>query len=265
MTDDDRTPGDSGTRDPGAPGSGAPGSGDRDSGNGDSGNDGSGNDGSGTPRSGDTWGSREPASGTGTRSSTADSEGATRTAPHRSRSVGISGIAKNRRGLIIGGVVAVGAVGLAVALASGDPSTDGVVATGADGQDYVIPENAERPVYASREDCLADVQEQIAQLQAQGEQVGDDPEQLCESTDEYRGHYAGGYWIGPLIFASSRWNSTRATSWAPVGSGGFAARGATQPDVVQKAPAGSTVGSKATLSGGFGSSGKSGFGSSAGG
>ncbi|PPI23998.1 hypothetical protein C5D34_10675 [Rathayibacter sp. AY1B1] len=235
MTDDDRTPGDPGT-----------------------------------PSSGNDWGSREPGAGPGTPTGGAgrgsgDGGGPTRTAPHRSRSVGISGIAKNRRGLLIGGAVAVGAVGLAVALANGGPSTDGVVATGADGQDYVIPENAERPVYASREDCLADVREQIAQLQAQGEEVGDDPEQLCEATDEYRGHYAGGFWLGPLIFASSRWNSTRATSWAPVASGGFAARGATQPDVVQRAPAGSTVGSKATLSGGFGSSGKSGFGSTVGG
>ena len=196
---------------------------------------------------------------------TENDDSAVRTERRRSADVGISGIASKRRGLIIGGVVAVGAIGLAVALSAGDPSSDGVVTTGADGEDYVIPENAERPVYASREDCLADVREQIAKLQAEGETVADDPEQLCEATDEYRGHYAGGFWLGPLIFASSRWNSTRATSWAPVTSGGFAARGATQPDVVQKAPAGATVGSKQTLSGGFGSTGKSGFGSSVGG
>jgi hypothetical protein len=196
--------------------------------------------------------------------SPAGEPGTTRTR-RRSGDVGISGIASKRRGLVIGGVVAVGVLGLAVALNSANPSTDGVVTTGADGQDYVIPENAERPVYASREDCLADVREQIAQLQAQGEEVGDDPEQLCEATDEYRGHYAGGFWVGPLIFASSRWNSTRATSWAPVTTGGFAARGATQPDVVQKAPAGAAPGSKATLAGGFGGTGKSGFGSHVGG
>ncbi|KZX21102.1 hypothetical protein [Rathayibacter tanaceti] len=195
---------------------------------------------------------------------TGDERG-TGTARRRSRDVGVSGIASQRRGLLIGGAVAVGAIGLAVALNSASPSSDGIVATGADGQDYVIPENAERPVYASREDCLADVREQVAELQAQGEPVGDDPEQLCESTDEYRGHYAGGFWLGPIIFPGSRWSSTRATSWATVPSGGFAARGATQPDVVQKAPAGSTVGSRATLSGGFGGTGKSGFGSHVGG
>lgn len=183
----------------------------------------------------------------------------------RSGGVGISGIAARRRGLLIGGAVAVGAIGLAVALAAGNPQTDGVVTTGADGEDYVIPENAERPVYSSREDCLADVREQIAKLQAEGEPVGDDPEQICESTDEYRGHYGGGLWLGPIIFPSSRWNSTRASSWATVPSGGFAARGSTQPDVVQKAPSGSTVGSRATLSGGFGGTGKAGFGSHVGG
>ncbi|NQX03484.1 hypothetical protein HQQ82_01570 [Rathayibacter sp. VKM Ac-2856] len=194
-----------------------------------------------------------------------DSAAGTTRTRRRSGDVGISGIASKRRGLVIGGVVAVGVLGLAAALNSANPSTDGVVTTGADGQDYVIPENAERPVYSSREDCLADVREQIAQLQAEGEEVGDDPEQLCEATDEYRGHYAGGLWLGPLIFASSRWNSTRATSWAPVTTGGFAARGATQPDVVQKAPAGAAPGTKATLAGGFGGTGKSGFGSHVGG
>lgn len=191
--------------------------------------------------------------------------GATRTDRRRSGDVGISGIAAKRRGVLIGSAVAVGAIGLAVALAAGNPQTDGVVTTGADGEDYVIPENAERPVYSSREDCLADVREQIAKLQAEGEPVGDDPEQLCESTDEYRGHYGGGLWLGPIIFPSSRWNSTRASNWATVPSGGFAARGSTQPDVVQKAPAGSTVGSRATLSGGFGGTGKGGFGSHVGG
>lgn len=197
-----------------------------------------------------------PAGGTGTD---------TRSGRRRSGDVGISGIAAKRRGLLIGGAVAVGAIGLAVALSAGGSQTDGVVTTGADGENYVIPENAERPVYDSREDCLADVREQIAALEAQGETVGDDPEQLCESTDDYQGHYAGGHWIGPIIFPSSRWSSTRATSWAPVATGGFAARGSTQPDVVQRAAAGATPGSKATLSGGFGGTGKSGFGSHVGG
>lgn len=185
---------------------------------------------------------------------------------HRSADVSVSGIASARRGLIVGGVVAVGAVGLAIALTAANPPTDGVVTVGADGESYVIPENAERPVYDSREDCLADVREQIAKLQAEGETISDDPEQLCESTDSYSGHYAGGHWIGPIIFPSSRWSSSRVSSWSSVPSGGFAAPGSSvQADVVQKAPAGSTVGSKTTLSGGFGSTGKSGFGSHVGG
>ncbi|MBF4461945.1 MULTISPECIES: glutathionylspermidine synthase family protein [unclassified Rathayibacter] len=92
-----------------------------------------------------------------------------------------------------------------------------------------------------------------------------DPEQLCESSDDYHGYYGGGYWLGPIIYPSSRWSSARPSSWAPVSTGGFAAHGATQPDVVQRAPAGAKVGSKATLSGGFGGTGKSGFGSHVGG
>ncbi|MBF4461977.1 MULTISPECIES: hypothetical protein [unclassified Rathayibacter] len=194
-----------------------------------------------------------------------DATGATRARPRRSGSVGISGIASRRRGLIVGGAVVIGAIGIAAALASANQSPDGVVATGADGQDYVIPENAERPIYHSREECLADIREQIATLQAQGEPVGDDPEQLCESSDDYHGYYGGGYWLGPIIYPSSRWSSARPSSWAPVSTGGFAAHGATQPDVVQRAPAGAKVGSKATLSGGFGGTGKSGFGSHVGG
>lgn len=206
------------------------------------------------PQHSPSYGSRDDGAG-----------GGTRTERRRSSDVGISGIASKRRGLLIGGAVAVGAIGLAVALSNGAPSTDGVVTTGADGQDYVIPENAERPVYRNKEDCLADVREQIAKLQAEGEPVGDDPEQICESSDSYQGHYGGGLWLGPIIFPSSRWSSTRASSWATVPSGGFAARGPTQPDVVQKAPAGATPGSRATLSGGFGGTGKAGFGSHVGG
>jgi hypothetical protein len=140
---------------------------------------------------------------------------------------------------------------------------DGEVVTGADGENYVLPDGTERPVYASREECIADVTEQMRVLEQDGEQVSETPESLCESSDGYHGHYGPGLWLGPLLFAGSRWNSSRVSSWAPVTGGGFAAPGSTaQTDVVERAPANAKVGSRAPLTGGFGASGKSGFGSS---
>ncbi|KRC62695.1 hypothetical protein ASE14_02405 [Agromyces sp. Root81] len=142
--------------------------------------------------------------------------------------------------------------------------SDGEVVTGADGEQYILPDGTERPVYASRDDCIADVAEQLEKLRQEGEPVDDSPESLCESSDTYNGHYSSGVWLGPLLFASSRWDSPRVSSWAPVAGGGFAAPGsAAHSDVVEKAPAGSKVGTRAPLTGGFGSSGKGGFGSSA--
>jgi hypothetical protein len=134
-----------------------------------------------------------------------------------------------------------------------------------DGVKYVVPDGAERPQYNSREDCIADVTEQIRQLEAQGEDIVDDPEDLCESTAGYHGAYVHP-WIGPLIFLGARWNSPRVAAWSTVGNGGFAAPGSKlQSDVVQRAPAGSKVGERAPLKGGFGTSGKGGFGTSSGG
>ena len=161
----------------------------------------------------------------------------------------------------------VGAMGIAAArmfLAGCSTVPDeGIVVEGADGENYVLPEGAERPTYKSKEDCLADVNEQIQLLEQQGEQVEGDAESLCESSSSYGTHYSSALWLGPVLFASSRWNSTRVSSWAPVTSGGFAASGSSaHSDVAQKAPAGATVGSRAPLKSGFGSTGKSGFGSS---
>ncbi|WP_159599464.1 hypothetical protein [Agromyces humi] len=143
---------------------------------------------------------------------------------------------------------------------------DGEVVTGADGENYVLPDGTERPVYRSKEDCIADVTEQMKKLADAGEPVQGDPDQLCESSDGYHGHYGGGaLWLGPLLFSGSRWDSPRVSSWAPVTQGGFAKPGSVaHSDVVEKAPAGAKVGTRAPLSGGFGSSGKAaGFGSSA--
>ena len=121
-------------------------------------------------------------------------------------------------------------------------------------------------MYDSKEACIADVTAQIQQLESQGETIADSPEDLCESSDAYpQGHY-GHLWLGPILFAGSRWNSPAVAGWANVPSGGFAAPGSKlQSDVVSPAPAGATTGQRAPLKGGFGSSGKSGFGSAVGG
>lgn len=135
----------------------------------------------------------------------------------------------------------VGAMGIAAAMmflaGCSTVPDEGIVVEGADGENYVLPEGAERPTYKSKEDCLADVNEQIQLLEQQGEQVEGDAESLCESSSSYGTHYSSALWLGPVLFASSRWNSTRVSSWAPVTSGGFAASGSSaHSDVAQKAP-----------------------------
>ncbi|MFB2555574.1 hypothetical protein [Herbiconiux liangxiaofengii] len=160
------------------------------------------------------------------------------------------------------GVAVVSIAGAVLALSGCAPTDEGIVLEGADGEKYVVPDNAERPMYNSKEDCIADVAEQIAVLEKQGEDIVDTPEELCEPSSNYpQAHYSG-LWLGPLLFAGSRWNSSRVSGWAPVPSGGFAAPGSKlQSDVVSPAPAGAKTGERAPLKSGFGSSGKSGFGS----
>ncbi|MGO2749223.1 MAG: hypothetical protein ACTIA6_04140 [Pseudoclavibacter sp.] len=178
----------------------------------------------------------------------------------RSSGVSLSGITRPSAPKTVG-AMGVAAAMMFLAGCSTVPD-EGIVVEGADGENYVLPEGAERPTYASKEDCLADVNEQIQLLEQQGEQLEGDAESLCESSSSYGTHYSSALWLGPVLFASSRWNSTRVSSWAPVTSGGFAAPGsAAHSDVAQKAPAGATVGSRAPLKNGFGSTGKSGFGS----
>jgi len=176
----------------------------------------------------------------------------------------LSGIARTERAQR--GVAVVSIAGAVLALSGCAPTEEGIVLEGADGEKYVMPENAERPMYDSKEACIADVTAQIQQLESQGETIADSPEDLCESSDAYpQGHYSH-LWLGPILFAGSRWNSPAVAGWANVPSGGFAAPGSKlQSDVVTPAPAGAMTGQRAPLKGGFGSSGKSGFGSAVGG
>ncbi|MCU1481220.1 MAG: hypothetical protein JWQ19_2006 [Subtercola sp.] len=180
--------------------------------------------------------------------------------------VALSGIARSHRTGFTRGASALSIAAVAVLLSGCATSDDGVVLKGADGNNYVVPDGAERPQYATREDCIADVTEQIAKLQAEGESIGDDPNTLCEESSRYpSAHYAYPF-LGPIIFAGSRWNSPRVSGWSGLTSGGFGAAGSSiQPDVVQPAPAGAKAGDRAALKGGFGTSGKSGFGESVGG
>ncbi|UFS58454.1 hypothetical protein [Subtercola endophyticus] len=111
-----------------------------------------------------------------------------------SGSVTVTGIARTHRTASAGsasragltrGASALSIAAVAVLLAGCATSDDGVVLEGADGNNYVVPDGAERPQYATREDCIADVTEQIAKLQAEGESIGDDPNTLCEESSRY--------------------------------------------------------------------------------
>jgi hypothetical protein len=188
----------------------------------------------------------------------------------RTSTLALSGIAASTRATLGGldprvarGAAMVSIAGAVLALSGCAAAEEGIVLEGADGEKYVVPENAERPMYDSKEACIADVTEQIAVLERQGEDIVDTPEELCEPASNYpRAHYSG-LWLGPLLFAGSRWSSPNVSGWAPVASGGFAAPGSKlQTDVVSPAPSGSKVGERAPLKAGFGGSGKSGFGSS---
>ncbi|MGN7799814.1 hypothetical protein [Leifsonia sp. 22587] len=172
----------------------------------------------------------------------------------------LRGIAAAHRSVprVAAGVTTLAAATLLLAGCSADEQ--GTVRVASDGTHYVLPDDARRPEYRTREDCIADVTEQLNALRAEGTQVDDDPESLCESSSAYPGHYHAP-WIGPILWGASIWNSSRVASWAPVRNGGFSWTSANlQPDVVQRAPAGAAAGERAPLKGGFGSSGKSGIG-----
>jgi hypothetical protein len=194
------------------------------------------------------------------------------TAGAASASLRLTGIAASHRAraaarpALLRGAAVASIAGAVLAMSGCAPTEEGVVLEGADGERYVVPVDAERPEYDSREACIADVTAQIEELERQGETIDDDPAALCEEASAYPGGGYGHAWLGPIIFAGSRWGSPNVAGWAPVRSGGFAAAGApVQADVISPAPAGARVGDRTALSGGFGSTGKSGFGSTVGG
>lgn len=172
----------------------------------------------------------------------------------------LSGIARLTRPSVAKGAAIFSIAGAVLALSGCAPEEEGTVLEGADGQKYVVPDNAERPMYDSKEDCVADVSAQIQQLQSQGQTITDTPESLCEQSSNYPNAHYSHPWLGPILFAGTRWNSPSVAGWSPVQNGNFAANGSNlQSDVVSPAPAGSKIGDRAPLKGGFGSSGKGGF------
>lgn len=150
----------------------------------------------------------------------------------------------------------------ALLVSCGIGDDEGVVYTGADGQQYVLPQDAERPLYRSKEDCIADVTDQINALRDEGVEVTENPADLCEDSTNY--HHTGTSailvrgWYGPILSNSSRWESNRVVSWEPVTNGSFAAPGAKLQSGIERAPVGAVAGERVTIKGGFGSVGKSG-------
>jgi hypothetical protein len=133
---------------------------------------------------------------------------------------------------------------------------------GADGQEYILPNDPQRPEYANRDDCVADIRERIDQIKKEAEDDGavpQNPEELCEPVSLYGAtDVPNTYFYGPIIAGDSGWNSPRARGWQktiPQGSFNKAAAGSAK-NIFPKAEAGAKVGTKAVVRGGFGSSGK---------
>lgn len=120
-------------------------------------------------------------------------------------------------------------VGLGGALLAGcgtEYTVSGTVLKGADGHEYVVPNNARQPIYKSRADCEADVKAHEAQLQkATGGQV--DPASVCQPVSRYHAIrvFPRFYYVGPMTGDKQEWRSSEVVSWSPVTDGSFAASG----------------------------------------
>jgi hypothetical protein len=158
------------------------------------------------------------------------------------------------------GVIAIVAAGALLSGCESQPDDPGVVMTGADGQNYVLPEGAERPIYNTLQDCLDDVRARIKAIESDGgDKIEETAEDLCQQTDTYA--HSGGVvtmsrWYGPIIRSGGRWESPKVTSWEPVTDRTFAAPGLKVQRGVTIAPAGSFSGQRVTIRGGFGGTGK---------
>ena len=179
----------------------------------------------------------------------------------------LSGIARTERAAAWGGRRARSIAGAVLALSGCAPTEEGIVLEGADGEKYVMPDDAraahvllERGVHRRCDGADPAAREPGRDHRRQPRRsvriLGCATRRATTATSG----------SARILFAGSRWNSPAVAGWANVPSGGFAAPGSKlQSDVVTPAPAGATTGQRAPLKGGFGSSGKSGFGSAVGG
>ena len=133
--------------------------------------------------------------------------------------------------------------GLGAAVLAGcgtEYTVSGTVLKGADGHEYVVPDNAHQPVYASKAACEADVKAHEAAIQkATGAQV--DPASVCQPVSRYHALtvYPRRYYVGPMVEGTQEWRSGDVVSWSPVTDGSFAGSGDTLPRNVAQAPDGS--------------------------
>jgi len=136
-------------------------------------------------------------------------------------------------------------LGLGTAVLAGcgtEYTVSGTVHKGANGIEYVIPNDAHQAVYKNKADCEADVQAHEAQIKkATGAEVK--PSDVCQPVTKFHPVvYPRGYYYGVMTSGQQEWNSTRVITWSPVRDGQFAANGeALQRDVAQ-APDGATEG-----------------------
>ena len=169
--------------------------------------------------------------------------------------------------LAIGGLLVFGGIGYALydSYESEKPAT---VVEGANGKYYAIPDDARRAVYSSRDDCIADVNEQKNTIIEADEEVTETAEDLCEPVDEYRSHSGGttiithsqGSYYGPIVNEKGRWTSNRIISWeTSIPNRTFAIPGGVVQKDLQEAEKGQKPGQKTVTRGGFGVSPKGGF------
>lgn len=134
-------------------------------------------------------------------------------------------------------------LGLAVLAGCGtDYTVEGTVHKGADGQQYVIPDNADRAVYASKQECADDVKAHEDQIKAAtGKEIN--PDDACQPVTKYSGAaYPRGYYYGIIMGRSQEWQSGKVNAWAPVQDGMFAAKGEPLQHNIATAPKGTRVG-----------------------
>jgi hypothetical protein len=149
-------------------------------------------------------------------------------------------------------------------------SEQGVVHLGANGREYVLPQGAQRPVYASLGACVTDVTAQLGKIEkATGQKAKETPQELCQPVAAYQGaghriYYPNRDYYGPIVNPDSVWKSRAIATWqTTIPDGTFAASGTHIQASVHLAPSGLRPGVKTTITdpegGGFGEHGSSGF------